>query len=305
MFPALAAILPVFTIILLGHALHSRNFPGPGFWAGAERLTYFLLLPLLLFTSVATADLAQAHGIRMLLAVGVLAYTGQSAAAFLARFALRLDGKRFGSLFQGAVRFNNYIGISLVAGLYGQAGIALYAALISLAIPLSNILAVAVMAKWSAETPPGWNATLKTLLHNPLIIGTVAGIAVNLAGVPLAPVMPLLDLLTAAALPVGLLCVGAAIDVGSLRRDGAPLAAGVALKLAVFPLVFWGVGTGLSLPPMALGVGVIFAALPCAASCTILARQLGADVPLMAGITAFTTLASLVTLSVVLSLLPH
>jgi malonate transporter len=59
------------------------------------------------------------------------------------------------------------------------------------------------------------------------------------------------------------------------------------------------------LPATALGVAMIFGALPCAASCTVLSRQMGANVPLMAAITALTTLAALVTIPVVLLQLPQ
>ncbi len=43
-----AALVPVAALIALGWLLKRRRFPGDGFWAPAERLTYFLLLPALI-----------------------------------------------------------------------------------------------------------------------------------------------------------------------------------------------------------------------------------------------------------------
>ena len=304
--PILAAVLPVFAIIMLGYALRRQDFPTPGFWDGAERLTYFLLLPLLLFQSIATADLARAHDLGQLATVIVAAYALQTLAAFLFWAVLRgTDGKSFGSIFQGAVRFNNYIGISVVLALYGKAGVALYAAVIAIGIPLSNILTIAVMAHWSDDKPAHWLRILRTLALNPLILATLAGVAVQVAQIDMGLAGHLVQILAGASLPLGLLCVGAALELRGLHAQSAPLLAAILLKLAVFPALVWGVGMWFGLPATALGVAMIFGALPCAASCTVLSRQMGANVPLMAAITALTTLAALVTIPVVLLLLPQ
>ena len=100
--PILTAVLPVFAIIMLGYAFRRADFPTAGFWDGAEKLTYFTLLPLLLFQSIATADLTQARGLGPLAGAVVLAYGLQTLAAFAFWAMLpRTDGKSFGALFQG------------------------------------------------------------------------------------------------------------------------------------------------------------------------------------------------------------
>ena len=62
-------ILPVFLLIFLGHLCRRRAFPGEGFWAPAERLTYFLLLPSLIVVTLAEADLADLAVLPMVLAL--------------------------------------------------------------------------------------------------------------------------------------------------------------------------------------------------------------------------------------------
>ncbi len=50
----LDALIPVFSLILIGVFLKRVRFPGAGFWRGAERITYYLLLPSLLFLKLST-----------------------------------------------------------------------------------------------------------------------------------------------------------------------------------------------------------------------------------------------------------
>ena len=52
-------ILPVFLLIFLGQLCRRRAFPGEGFWAPAEKLTYFLLFPALLVIALAEADFSR------------------------------------------------------------------------------------------------------------------------------------------------------------------------------------------------------------------------------------------------------
>ncbi|OJX79957.1 MAG: hypothetical protein BGO92_03345 [Magnetospirillum sp. 64-120] len=49
---------PIFLLIVLGRALRARRFLSDGFWAPAEKLTYYLRLPALLVTNLANAKLA-------------------------------------------------------------------------------------------------------------------------------------------------------------------------------------------------------------------------------------------------------
>ena len=52
------ALLPVFCLILLGAGLRQLEFPGDEFWIGAEKLTYFLLFPSLLFVKLSSGSSA-------------------------------------------------------------------------------------------------------------------------------------------------------------------------------------------------------------------------------------------------------
>ncbi len=92
-----------------------------------------------------------------------------------------------------------------------------------------------------------------------------------------------LDILARAALPLGLLAVGAGLRLAALNRPGL-LVAVSALKLLALPalaaMLCWLVQPG----RLETAVLMTFAALPGSSTAYILARQLGGDAPLMAAI---------------------
>ena len=90
--------------------------------------------------------------------------------------------------------------------------------------------------------------------------------------------------MAAASLPLGLLCVGAALKPEQLGREVPALAWNSGLRLLAMPLLAWTVAYGLRLPAMESSVLVLFFALPTAPTAYVLTRQLGGDSQLMVGI---------------------
>ena len=105
-------LVPDFLLIVGGALLrrHAR-FPTE-FWAGVERLVYYVLFPALLFRALATAPLP-ASGTATFLAVGVGFTLGGMLLSALGRPLLRLDSQTFAACFQCGFRFNTYIVLAL------------------------------------------------------------------------------------------------------------------------------------------------------------------------------------------------
>jgi hypothetical protein len=289
------ALLPIVLLIGLGMVLKYRRFLAEGFWPQAERLSYYVLVPCLFFHSLATAKL-DALPARELVTTLILSTLSVAAFVVLLRPVLRVDGPSFTSIFQGSIRFNNYVGVTLAAGLFGAQGIALAALCNAAIVPTVNILCVLVFARHGTAKLTG-RGIAKQLATNPLVLGSFAGIAFQLLGLGIpAGVEPALRALGAASLPLGLLCVGAALEFGSVRRWIAPVAASSAIKFLAMPVVTVVVASLMGLTGPALVTALLFQALPTASSAYIMARQLGGDAPLMAGITATQTLFALVAL---------
>lgn len=294
-------ILPVFLLIFLGWALRRRAFPGEGFWAPAERLTYFLLFPVLLATTLARADFSELAVLPMAAAIvaAILVMTG---ALLLARPWLGLDGPGFTSLFQGAVRMNTYIGLAVTFGVAGEAGLAAAAVAVAAIVPLVNLLCVSMLARHGTAAQPTLGGVARQVATNPLILGCAAGGALNLTGLGLPPVLgDVMQILARAALPLGLLCVGAALDLRAARAAGRPVLLSSVLKLAVLPALTWAGCWALGVEGTAAFVAVLFNGLPTATSAYILARQMGGDATLMASLITAQTLLAMLTLPIVLA----
>ncbi|HWV09834.1 MAG TPA: AEC family transporter, partial [Pseudomonas sp.] len=112
-----------------------------------------------------------------------------------------------------------------------------------------------------------------------------------------------LGLLAAASLPLGLLCVGAALKPEQLTVEVPALAWNSLLRLLAMPALAWAVAYGLNLPPMESTVLVLFFALPTAPTAYVLTRQLGGDSQLMAGIITLQTLLAAASLVLILTLI--
>ncbi len=288
-----ATLLPVFALILLGALLRRAEFPAAGFWPQLEQLTYYLLFPALLVHTLATAEVDVARIGPMALTVALSLGT-VSVVLLALRRSLPVDGAGFTSVFQGGIRFNTYLGVAIAFGLFGAPGAAVAALILALKIPLINLLCVAVLA-WFAGGQVSAAGVLRSLVRNPLILSCVAGVSLNLTGlgVPLGA-GPLLDILGSAALPLGLMTVGAGLSLRTTGAQAAAIAVSSVAKLALLPLIAWGWAVLVGLQPLETRLLVLFAALPTAPAGYILARQMGGDHRLLATLlTAQTALAAL------------
>jgi predicted permease len=299
---ALHALLPVILLLALGHGLRRFGVMNDAFWPQAERISYFVLLPSLFFHGMATARLGELPASRLALAL-IAATLTIAAAVIVCRPLMRIDGAGFTSIFQGSIRFNNYIGLTMVSGWLGATGVA-YAAICNAAmVPVVNVLAVLVFAR-HGDVRMSPLHVLRESVTNPLTLSCLGGLAFHWAGLSLpVGVEPAMKTLGGASLPLGLLCVGAALRFSGLRASMIPIAISSLFKLALLPGATIAIARALSLGAAPTLVAVLYQALPTASSAYILARQLGGDAPLMARITAAQTLIAMATLPFVLAML--
>jgi malonate transporter len=298
--PLLLALWPLFALIIAGYCLRRRNFPEAAFWPGAERLNYFILFPALLFSSLARAPLDNPALPRMALAV-LLSLSLAWLALLLLRRLYGWPAARFGAFAQGGLRFNTYLGLAAIGSLYGPPGMSLAALLLALLVPAVNILSV-----WSLSADRGISSRslFLPIVRNPLILACLGGVLINLSGLGLPGGSErLLSLLAAASLPLGLLCVGAALKPEQLGDELRVLFGNSLLRLLGMPLLAWSVACALHLPTLERSILVLFFALPTAPTAYVLTRQLGGDSQLMAGLITLQTLLAAASLPLVLQLL--
>lgn len=283
-------LLPDFLLIACGFVLCRYTALDRPVWDSAERLVYYLLFPVLLFNSIVKTPLQPAQTLGLAAAgVGVM-LCGIVLAFALGRWP-GVDARLHASGAQVAFRFNSYIALALSERLGGAQGVAWMALIVALVVPLANVAAV-----WPLARHGGHNY-LREIARNPLIISTVAGLLANAAGLRFPEaVATTLQRIGVAALPIGLLAVGAGLRLGGLKRAPVMAAAVLSIRHGVLPAVAIGLTAWLALPPTQQLMVVLFAALPTASSAFVLASRMGGDGPYVAGLVTVSTLLGMLSI---------
>ena len=290
------ALLPDFLLILLGWLLCRHTALDRSLWQGVERLVYYLLFPVLLFTSILRTPLQPAETAGLALAgVGTVAL-GIALALAIGRWP-GVDKRLHASGAQVAYRFNSYVALALSERLFGAQGLAWMALLIALSVPLCNVAAVWPLARHGGHSYP------REIARNPLILGTAAGLLANAVGLVLPEaVATTLQRIGLAALPLGLMAVGAGLTLGGLRASPALASALLAIRHAVLPAAALVAVALLVLSPQQASIVVLFAALPTASSAYVLAARMGGDGVFVAGLVTVSTLLGMLSVPLWLSL---
>ena len=295
--PDLLILLPDFALIALGYLVCRHTALNRTVWDGAERLVYYLLFPVLLFNAIMRYPITLSAVVQVG-GVGLAVVATGIVLAYALRRVPGVDPLLHASGAQTAFRFNSYMALALAERLAGTQGVAWQAMLASLCVPLCNVAAVWPLAR------QGGHGYLKELSRNPLILATLAGLVANLAGLPLPEVATLtMSRIGAAALPLGLMAVGAGLRFGALR-DGPWLAAGfMTIRHLALPAVAIALVISLRLPAPQQAVLVAFAAMPTASSAYVLASRMGGNGGYVAGLVTVSTLLAMAGLPAALALL--
>jgi malonate transporter len=292
------AVLPVALVTLAGYVCVLSGLVKRPAWDGIEVLSFRVLIPATLVQAIAGADLSPGAAAPMVLALCLAIFGGGA----LVLATVRLAGPSRSTLFQVTTRWNAFIALALAEQTGNPQVSGLIAVSIAAMIPVINVVnVVTIAALCGGSLRPG--AILRQIALNPLVIGSVLGIALNLSGAtPAGPAAAALDFVARAALGIGLMCIGAAISARRLMVLRGATVLGVGLRLAVVPLLFLAAARLLGLDGDAVVAGVLVTAVPTAANGYVLARAMGGDAELYADILTWQTVAALMTLPLLLAL---
>ncbi len=302
----IAALLPVFLLIVLGFILKRSLMRLETQWHGLERLTYYVLFPTLLIQTLVKADLTEVPvagvGGALLLSALVMSLLCLALRPLLARW--RIDGPAFTSIFQGATRWQTYVALAVSGNLYGDTGLALASVAMVAIIPLVNVFSVC------------------------------GARALRLAGKAIGPrhrhdggaQSPDLGLRHRACDQCHCICRCQRSGMRSPTRSAAPrsasacsspapacsstgmfrpsLAARVAvfLKLVLMPVLAIALALWFGLSGANLAIVAVCSAVPTSSSAYVLARQMGGDAPLLAQIITLQTILAAITMPIVIAL---
>lgn len=296
------SILPIFLLVVLGVLLKRWRAIDRDMWNGLEQLGFFVFFPSLLFTTLANAEFSG-------LAAGSVAIGSIGSVTLIALLlslswplfrAAGVSGASFTSVFQTSTRWNAFIALAIGEKLYGTESLALVALVATLIIIPLNFYNIAVLI-WFG----GGSRSLKTFLWkvvtNPMIIGSVLGVVVNLLGIPIyRPLMQTAEMVASASLSLGLIMVGAGLKLADALRPRPLALLPVVLKLIFMPLVMTIAAYALGMRGDQLLTIAMGASVPTAMNGYVLAKQMGGDAPLYAAVATLQTIASFFTIPMVL-----
>jgi predicted permease len=174
------------------------------------------------------------------------------------------------------------LGIPMATALFGEPGLAIHITLVSLHALILLTLPTVLVELDLARAQPGprdipatLRSTVRNTLVHPVVLPVVAGMAWNVAGLPLPPVLDeTLAALGSAVVPVCLVLIGLSLAYYGVQGQWRGALQLAALKLLVLPaavltLAHWGFG----LSGLPLAVVVLMASLPTGANALIFAQR--------------------------------
>ena len=294
-----SVLIPVFALIFVGYQLKRFAFVDTLVWLGIEKLTYFVLFPALLIHTLGQQDIAGQQWFTLAwISIAVLVLVA-GLVWLLYCVKPAYTAETFTSVFQGSVRYNTYIALSVSAAYFGSEGLAMASLNAGFMIVAINLMCIAVFALYGKEKAQSARSFVRQVTRNPLILGCAGGWFLSLSGIGLPGVTaPFVEILGRAALPLGLLAVGASLDAKALVAGVVPLFIASVFQFLIKPLLVLILAHWVGLTGVGLGILLISFTVPTASSSYILARQLGGDVEAMASIITAQTLMAFVTMPV-------
>ncbi len=303
MLPIFESILPVFLLVVLGAFLKRWRLIDRDMWNGLEQLGFFVLFPSLLFTTLANAEFSGMAAGRI--ADGSIGSVTAIAAVLALCWPLfraaGVSAPTFTSVFQTSTRWNAFIALAIAEKLYGAQSLTLVALVATLIIIPINLYNIGMLV-WFGGGTRSLKTFAQKILTNPMIIGSVLGVAVNLLGIEIyKPLMQTVEMVADTSLSLGLIMVGAGLKLADALKPRPLTLLPVVLKLVFMPLVMTGAAYALGMrgePLLTIAMG---ASVPTAMNGYVLAKQMGGDAPFYAAVATLQTIASFFTIPMVLA----
>jgi len=279
-------VLPVFGVIGVGYLIAWSGLIARDTGDALSDFVYLVPIPLLLFRTVATADIPQGAAPALVTLTHFIGFSlAWAAGTLIMRAAFRRDA-RSGVVGGMAAAYGNafQLGIPLTITAYGDSALVPMTLVVSAQVVVLLVVGTiliehATIVDKVAGSLPGWRETAvaigKTIATNPLIISVVAGVAWRMSGLSMpAPVAAIVDQVGSIAGPLALIALGLGLrKFGVSGNVGAALALTV-LKLVVMPAIaLFVVVFVVPLPPLWAKVAVIVAACPSGSNVYVVAAR--------------------------------
>ena len=290
-------------LLALGYLCARLKLVGPEFNKGLSKLVINVFLAGMILSSVINKKLEMTGGdvafgllmmtLSMLICVGI---------GWLSPTLLRIkDGDKGMYRILAAFMNNGFVGFPLVAAVYGENAV-FFASLSN--IPC-NLLLYTVGVMLLQKGDKSTKFSIKSVINVP-IVATLIAVVIFIFEIPMPKLVDdVADTLSAATVPLSMMCVGLSLGSVSLKEALLqPRLYGISLvRLLICPLAVWLVLRIFITNPVILGTIVILSACPSAIICTILGIQYGRDGVESSEAIFISTMLSMITIPLLISVL--
>jgi predicted permease len=288
-------VIPMAMMVGIGALLRLINLTDAPTMKKVDKLIFNVFMPMLSFYNIYKTDFSQLHNVSYIVYGAFFVLVLFLGAMFVVpKFVKPMPTAA--SLGQAIFRSNYLIfGAAVAESIYGAGNIGKLTLMAAVIVPMYNALAAVLLEK-ARNSSASARKLLLAIAKNPNVIGTVAGIAVNLIGLKLPVlVLDVVQDLAGLTTPLSFLSIGVSLKLGSVAKKRY-LISGVTLRLILIPLV-------LLLPAMLCGFRgqemcalMILFASPTAVSSYPMAVAMDADGDFAAQMVAYTTVLCLPTI---------
>ena len=182
---SLNVVLPLIIMMSVGWLLKYFKVCDENFFKTANKLTFKVFLPLMLFNNIYSSDIKSSFNLRLIFfVVASILITVILLSLIIPR--IEKQNRNRGVLIQALFR-SNYIlfGVPVCMNLFGQADMGITSMLAVFVIPLYNFLSVVVLSIYSNKENNETMEIKKTvmdIIKNPLIIACAIGIVMAKIG---------------------------------------------------------------------------------------------------------------------------
>jgi predicted permease len=295
------ATMPVFFVMVIGYIFRWRGVLSEEFAAMLNRFVFRVALPVNLFHQLCTVDIAKAWDTSYVLFCAVATLLSIGIGLVFSLF-VKSRAER-GEFIQGAYRSSSsLLGMVYIENIYGQSPMGPLMMIGS--VPLYNIMAVIILTL-TAQNGGGEESmgeklkrSLIGIVTNPIILGILFGILWALLRLPM-PVMAdkTIGYLGGVASSLGLLSLGAMVDLRAIKGKLLPIFGATFLKLVGFAAIFLPMAVSLGYRKDRLVALVIMLGSASTMAGFVMARNMGHKGNLSSAVIMLSTLLSSVTLT--------
>ncbi len=306
MLQTLEITLPIFLLIGVGYALRATKIARKEWVSVLNGFVYYVSLPALIVTSFSKLEWGNERVVQIAAGNSALLVASACIVYILTKFLRKKTQHEKAAFFATASISNSiYLGIPLSLSAFKEVDAELIAASGVIQLVGGMLVALICIEYFYLKTKD-YRFIAKHLLKNPLFLSICIGFLLSLFSLPSwlqSGVDTPLKMIAATASPVALIALGSFLYGHQLRKNKGLLALTILTKLALLPLVAYGITRLLRTEQSLQDVTIFMSAMPTAVTAFVLSKSYHLDLTYVASSMFATTVVGALSLPLLLLVL--